>query len=63
MAGTQKINDASRIALNVNAALFRAGMHHRYYGHASRPTPIEIGNFEQQRDRERNGRSEDILLR
>ncbi len=54
-AGAQTMNDASRIALNVDAALFGAGMHHEYYGYSSGPTPIEIGNFEQRkRDRERN---------
>ncbi len=54
-AGAQTMNEASRIALNVDAALFGAGMHHGYYGHTSGPTPMDIGNFEQrQRFRERD---------
>lgn len=47
-AGAQNINDASRIALNVDSALFGAGMF-RFQGSMgnSAPTPMEIGNFEQ----------------
>ena len=47
-SGAQTINDASRIALNVEAALFGAGMFS--YGGVMRsddPTPMEIGNFQQ----------------
>lgn len=42
------MNDASRIALNVNAALFRAGMYmFQRRGRVSGPAPMEIGNLEQ----------------
>lgn len=54
-AGAQTMNDASRIALNVDAALFGAGMYQSYGFQSSAPTPMEIGNFEQRKkDRENN---------
>ena len=54
-AGVQSINEASRITLNVDSALFGAGMYHACSKEASGPTLLEIGNFEQRkRDRERN---------
>ena len=55
-AGAQNMNDASRIALNVDAALFGAGMFRpQWPGRFSAPTPMEIGNFEQRaKDRARN---------
>ena len=56
-AGAQTMIEASRIALNVDAALFGAGMYH-HQGHGrynSGPTPMEIGNFEKRNeDRKRN---------
>ena len=56
-SGAQTINDASRIALNVDAALFGAGMYH-FHGNCNQgfgPTPMEIGNFEQrEKDRKNN---------
>ncbi len=45
--GVQSINEAPRIALILDAALFGAGMYHAYDREAPGPTPIEIGNFEQ----------------
>lgn len=56
-AGAQTMIDASRIALNVDSALFGAGMyyHQGNSGLNSGPTPMEIGNFEQKKkDRKRN---------
>ena len=54
-AGIQSINEASRIALNVDSALFGSGIYPAYSKEASGPTPMEIGNFGQRkRDRERN---------
>ncbi len=56
-AGAQTMIEASRIALNVDSALFGAGMYyHRGFGSQPvGPTPMEIGNFEQKRkDRRRN---------
>lgn len=44
-AGAQTMNDASRIALNVDAALHGAGMYGMQNGF--NPTPMEIGNYEQ----------------
>ncbi len=54
-AGVHSINEASRIALNIDAALFGVGMYRNYSTETSRPTPMEIGNLEQKkRDRERS---------
>ncbi len=54
-AGVQSTNEASRIVLNVDAALFGRGMYRNYSTETSGPTPMEIGNVEQKkRDRERN---------
>ncbi len=54
-AGAQTIKEASRIALNIDAALFGFRMYHGYYSHTSGSTPIEIDKFEQRRhDREIN---------
>ncbi len=53
-AGVQSINEASRIALNVDATLFCTGVYHTYSKEASGSTLMEIGKFEQRkRDRER----------
>ena len=52
-AGARTMNDASRIALNVDAALFGSGMlNNQWNNRVSGPTPMEIGNVEQ-RDRDR----------
>ncbi len=54
-AGVHSTNEASRIAQNVDSAIFGAGMYHAYSKEASGLTPMEIGNFEQRKhDRERN---------
>ena len=49
-AGAQTMNDASKIALNVDSALFGAGMlgFQQTYSN-SHPTPMEIGNMEQRK--------------
>ena len=41
------MKEASRIALNVDSAMFGAGLFKRYAGPSSRPTSVEIGNLEQ----------------
>ena len=55
-AGAQTMSDASRIALNVDSALFGAGMF-RFQNDGGFPgsqyTPMEIGNVEQ-RDQDRS---------
>ena len=50
------MNDASRIALNVDAALFGSGMlNYQWSNRVSVPTPMEIGNVEQKdKDRRSN---------
>ncbi len=55
-SGARTINDASRIALNVGAALFDAGMFScGGFMRLNAPTPVEIGNFLQKsKDRKRN---------
>ena len=55
-SNARTMNDASRIALNVDSALFNAGMF-RFQGYMQdpAPTPMEIGNFEQhEKDRRNN---------
>ena len=57
-AGARKMNDASRIALNVDSALFGAGIFN-FQGtqgtFASTPIPMDIGNIEQRKkDRKNN---------
>ena len=48
--GPQSMNDAARIALNIDSAIFGARAHGNFnYGIESRPTPMEIGNTEQSR--------------
>lgn len=52
-AGAQTLDDASRIALNVDAALFGSGMLNlQGHGSFNGPTPMEIGNMEQMSQRE-----------
>ena len=47
-AGARTMNDASRIALNVDAALYGAGaFSYTPYQGPSRPVPMDIGNVEQ----------------
>ena len=47
-AGARTMNDASRIALNVDAALFGAGaFSYTPYRSPSGPVPMDIGNVEQ----------------
>lgn len=55
-AGARTMNDASRIALNVDAALFGSGMlNYQWSNRVSVPTPMEIGNVEQKdKDRRSN---------
>ena len=55
-AGAQNMNDASRIALNVDAALSGASMFsNQWRARTYAPTPMEIGNFEQfDKDRQNN---------
>lgn len=57
-SGVQTMNEASRIALNVDSALFGAGMLGFQYGRntgSSQYTPMEIGNVEQRdKDRQNN---------
>ena len=49
-AGAQTMNDASRVALNVDAALYGAGMFSPTpYRSQQVPVPMEIGNIEQHR--------------
>ena len=55
-SNARTMNDASRIALNVDSALFNAGMF-RFQGYRqdTAPTPMEIGNVEQhEKDRRNN---------
>lgn len=55
-AGATTMADASRIALNVDSALFGAGLFRSFNSSPSRTegyAPMEIGNFEQ-RDKDRN---------
>ena len=49
-SNARTMNDASRIALNVDSALFNAGMF-RFQGYRQdpAPTPMEIGNFSNMR--------------
>ena len=55
-AGVQSVNDAARIALNVDSAIYGAGSFMRgNFGRDSTPTPMEIGNTEQiRKDRANN---------
>ena len=46
--------DASRIALNVDSALWRAGIFNTQRTSFSGPSPMEIGNVEQKREDLRN---------
>ena len=54
-AGSQTMESASRIALNVDSALFGAGMYfNQGYISQAGPTPMEIGNFEQRKSDRKN---------
>ena len=54
-AGATTMSEASRIALNVDAALFGSGMYQNFGFQRVTPTPMEIGNIEQRKkDRANN---------